>query len=289
MFTACLPPHILLDIRMASPSYLRTDVDATNPHGQSGTDEVNEEERKDLSQCSFEVTLNYDLCALIIDFSATPPRNVLMAIRSTSPSDTMQDARTLSQLPSLLDIDATSSRGQSGFDEINEEERNDPYQDFFQSSEPNLSSSPDPSPGRRCWKVLRLPINKSKRLQERLNRHFFARRVGGKDAKGTSTDNPHPRRFWNVFRTPINGSTRLQGFNNRGFFAHCVGRKDTAGGKDTLSINKAPAKIARDPSSEVVEIRAARGFRVSFSLLCTLSMFLLAMDAIENGCGEAGT
>ncbi|OJA20035.1 hypothetical protein AZE42_04463 [Rhizopogon vesiculosus] len=92
----------------------------------------------------------------------------------------------------------------------------------------------------------------------------------------SSSSDPSPRRrFLNVFRTPVNGSMRLQGFINCSFFARCAGRKDTAGGKDTLSISKAPAKIACDPSPEVVEVCAARGFRVSFSLLCTLSMSLL--------------
>ncbi|OJA14198.1 hypothetical protein AZE42_12157, partial [Rhizopogon vesiculosus] len=49
-----------------------------------------------------------------------------------------------------------------------------------------------------------------------------------------------------------------------------AGGEDTAGRNDTPSVSEAPAKIARGPSSEVIEICAARGFRVSFSFLCTL-------------------
>ncbi|OAX33924.1 hypothetical protein K503DRAFT_775080 [Rhizopogon vinicolor AM-OR11-026] len=157
----------------------------------------------------------------------------------------MQGTRMIPQSPSSLDIDTMNLHALSGFDEFNEE-RNDPYENFFQSSQSNLSSSSDASPRRRFWKVLRPPVNMSMRFQGRLKRHLFARRSGENDtarAKDTA------------------GVEDITGGKDTAGGEGTAGGKDTTGENNTSSVSEAPAKVARGPSSEVVEVYAVRGFR----------------------------
>ncbi|KAG1742257.1 WD40-repeat-containing domain protein [Suillus paluster] len=195
-----------------------------------------------------------------------------MALRLAAPVHShrqtiQQETRSESLSSSCLDADAT------GGDDIIEEAHDDPYDTFFQSSQPSLSSAlsvpPRLHPARRFWNTISLhhpPENKSVPLQDRLKRKFFAYRARSHSPQPANTTPKQPTpdgagraeaEDKDSAQTPLpnDSSCELDDKQNSKLW-----RLLQARAKDSASADEAPAK-KRKPSPKVVEVYAVRGFQ----------------------------
>ncbi|OAX35285.1 ANTH-domain-containing protein [Rhizopogon vinicolor AM-OR11-026] len=172
----------------------------------------------------------------------------------------LQDATEQKESSSHFDVDITNPFG------ITEEPHDNSYNNFFSSSHPTLpSASSDPTPRRRLWKVFFVPslprplTNESVQLQERPKRRFFVRR-----ARSTKSPLQAP-----ATEPTQEGKVRAGGDRQCGEdvdIPNCSANitPGDAGVETTTSTfddPSSPATFIHDPSPEVVEVCAARGFQ----------------------------
>ncbi|KAG2344365.1 WD40 repeat-like protein [Suillus weaverae] len=181
-----------------------------------------------------------------------------------------EEARPESPSSSFLNVDAT------GGDVIIEGVRDDPYNNFFQSSQISLpattSGPPQPSSARRLWNMIsrhRSPADESV-SRERPKRSFFSRRARSKSPLEPAATTPsQPTLQGNVLagedehqgerddNSPSTKGPALSAELDREVDRNLWRRLMGARGKDTTSVNIAPAT----QRPKVVDVYAVRGFQ----------------------------
>ncbi|KAJ8582711.1 WD40 repeat-like protein [Rhizopogon salebrosus TDB-379] len=210
---------------------------------------------------------------------------------------TQQETLPESPSSSCLDFDATRPFAQEAVDDITEEARGDPHNNFFGSSQPSLHLPlSDPSQKRHLWDVfffrslLRAPATESIPSQERFKRHFFTRRArtansplyvpagevgagegledllecsanvtpNAADQNNDKGKGKQREELLTDMETPLPDNpsfpAKFDSSENRALWKLFM----RARGEGT---RKAPAKLTHDPSPEVIEVYAARGFQ----------------------------
>ncbi|KAG1780662.1 quinon protein alcohol dehydrogenase-like superfamily [Suillus placidus] len=182
-----------------------------------------------------------------------------------------EEARSDSPSSSFLNVDAT------GGDVIIEGARDDPYNNFFQSSQISLpattSGLPQPSSARRFWNMMsrhRSPADESV-SREQPKRGFFSRRARSKSPLEPATTTPsqstlqgnvlagedeHQGEKRDDNSPPTKGpalSAELDSEVDQNLWRRLMGAR----GKDPTSVNRAPAT----QRPEVVDVYAVRGFQ----------------------------
>ncbi|OAX35123.1 WD40 repeat-like protein [Rhizopogon vinicolor AM-OR11-026] len=226
---------------------------------------------------------------------------------AASMTDATQQETPSKSPSSYLDVDATKPFAHAGVNDITEEGRDDPYDNFFQY--PSLrSASSDSSPKRRLWNifipsVFRSPENESISLKERLKRSFFTLHALSNPLLRVPANNgltePKPQekvtarykngKHDNDVDLPNCSADTVPGANHDkveqreeppidvdapppdGAFSAAKSDSNEiralwkwllrARGKEATSVKRTSAKMTRNPSPEVVEVRAARGFQ----------------------------
>ncbi|KAG2123814.1 WD40-repeat-containing domain protein [Suillus clintonianus] len=169
-----------------------------------------------------------------------PQQETLPSPRQETRSNSQQGTRPESPLSSYLSADATGNDG------IIEEGSDDPYHNFFQSSQPSLTStasgSPQPlnlSSAQRFWNTIsrRRPPTSKAVPQERPKRHFFTRRAHSNSPLEPTTINPKQP-------TP-NGKVRAGEDNKEGDKDN-----DPCSANDPLEARKDKCKERDEPPSD---------------------------------------